>query len=206
MYQLEKKIEAISSNNNSPTPQISSSIMPLLTSIQSQISSGFAETLEAVSALRDRSENDVPVVDEDTYRLFSYSGGFHKIPEGYKFTVTTLKEFWNLYFLGVPALHFRPLRMLSKKDFLILNMKNIYKNVFSNGCCVMKTLGELLMSEGLIENIKDLNNVSPDESNRLFVEAYKKFINKYCGGIDTKPTIGTAYKKILESNKSTIAK
>ena len=61
------------------------------------------------------------------------------------------------------------------------------------------------MSEGFIENIKDLNNVSPDESNRLFVEACKKFISKYCGGIDSKPTICTAYKKILESNKSAVA-
>ena len=69
----------------------------------------------------------------------------------------------------------------------------------------MKTLGKMLMSEGFIKNIKDLNNVSPDESNRLFVEAYKKFKSKYCGGIDTKPTIGSAYKKILESNKSAFA-
>ena len=48
MYQLEQKIEAIRSNFNSPTSQSSSSIMPILTSIQSQISCGFAETIEAV--------------------------------------------------------------------------------------------------------------------------------------------------------------
>ena len=93
MYQREQKIEAISNNYNSPTLQSSSSIMPLLTLIQSQISSGFTETIEAISALGEKNGTDVPVVDEDTYRLFSYSGGFHKIPEGYNFTVTTLKDF-----------------------------------------------------------------------------------------------------------------
>ena len=51
MYQREQKIEAISNNYNSPTLQSSSSIMPLLTLIQSQISSGFTETIKAVSAL-----------------------------------------------------------------------------------------------------------------------------------------------------------
>ena len=66
----------------------------------------------------------------------------------------------------------------------------------------MKTLGEQLKSEGIIEDLKNLNNVIPDESNRLFVVAYKKFIIKHCRGIDTKPSICTGYKKILECNKN----
>ena len=35
----------------------------------------------------------------------------------------------------------------------------------------MKALGESLRSEGIIEDLEDLHNVNPDESNRLFVEA-----------------------------------
>ena len=61
MHHLEQNIEAISSNYNSPTSQSSSSIMPILISIQSQISCVFAETIEAVSVLHEKSVNDDPV-------------------------------------------------------------------------------------------------------------------------------------------------
>ena len=42
--------------------------------------------------------------NDDTYKLFIYNGAFYKIPEEYKFTKTTSKEFWNLYYFGAPVI------------------------------------------------------------------------------------------------------
>ena len=160
MYLLEQKIDKISDNIiiQSPSSSHSSSaisdILPMLTSIQNQLTTGFAETKEVVSNLIDKTENDVADLTEDSYRLFMYNGAFHKIPEGYKFTVTTIKEFWNLFYFGVPAINFRPFRLLKRKDFHLLNIENIYKNIFNNGCCVMRELSHLLQSASVINNIR----------------------------------------------------
>jgi len=210
MYTIEKKIDQFNNNMHLTSPVLINSsgslseIMPILTSIQSQISAGFAETKEAMSNLTENNATEMVDTTNESYKLFTYNGGFHKIPEGYIFTVTTIKEFWNLYYFGVPAISFRPFRMLERKDFMLLQIENIYKNMFSNGCCVMRQFALLLQDEGLINNIRELNNASPESSNRYFLEAYKIFINKYCAGKDTQPAIATAYKKIREYNKSAI--
>ena len=196
----------INSPSGSQSSGVISDILPMLTSIQNQITTGFAETKEAVANLTDKNDNDVTDVhdNDDNYRLFMYNGAFHKIPEGYKFTVTTIKEFWNLYYFGVLVINFRPFRLLERKDFHLLNIDSVYKNMFSNGCCVMKVFSQLLQSAALISDLRALNNASPEESNRLFLEAYKLFINKYCAGKDNRPAIATAYRKIRESSKSSI--
>jgi len=206
MYLLEKKIDSIQNNLLSNSPSVNNSaclsnVLPILTSIQTQLTTGFSDTKEALSNLRATHENEITEINEDSYRLFMYNGGFHKIPEGYKFTATTIKEFWNLYFLGVPAINFRPFRMLGKKDFILLNLKHEYKNIFSNGCCVMRELADLIQKGGFIQCVRELYNASPEESNRLFVESYKLFVEKYCGGNDTQPAIATAYRKIRETFK-----
>ena len=202
MYLLEQKIDKIGDNVNINSPSgsqssgVISDILPMLTSIQSQIITGFAETKEAVANLTDK--NDITDVhdNDDNYRLFMYNGAFHKIPEGYKFTATTIAEFWNLYYFRVPAINLRPLRLLERKYFHLLNIDSVYKNIFSNGCCVMKVLSQSLQSVALISDIRALNNASLEESILLFLEAYKRFINKYCAGKDNRPAIATAYRKI----------
>ena len=55
----------------------------------------------------------------------------------------------------------------------------------------------------MINNIRELNNATPeDSSSSLFLEAYKMFIDKYCAGKDTQPAIATAYRKIREHSKN----
>ena len=78
----------------------------------------------------------------------------------------------------------------------------MYKNIFSNGCFVLKDLRQLLQSAALISNIRELNNASPEESKRSFLEVYKIFINNYCAGKDSQPAIATAYRKIREYSKN----
>jgi len=208
MYTIEKKIDKFTENMNMPSPLLTntssplSEIMPMLTSIQSQISAGFAETKEAMSNLSENNVTETVDITNESYKLFIYNGGFHKIPEGYIFTVSTIKEFWNLYYLGVPAMNFRPFRMLERKDFVLLNIEKIYKNTFSIGCCVMRQFASLLQDKGIINNIRELNSASAESSNHYFMEAYKMFIDKYCDGKDSQPAIATAYKKIRDYRKS----
>jgi len=103
MYTIEKKIDKFTENMNMPSPLLTntssplSEIMPMLTSIQSQISAGFAETKEAMSNLSENNVTEPVDITNESYKLFIYNGGFHKIPEGYIFTVSTIKEFWNLH-------------------------------------------------------------------------------------------------------------
>ena len=103
---------------------------------------------------------------------------------------------------GVPAINFRPFRLLEKKDFHLLNIENIYKNVLNNACCVMRELSHLRQSASVINNIRELINTTPEDSSRLVLAAYKMFIDKYCAGKDTQPAIATAYRKIREHSKN----
>ena len=89
----------------------------MLTTIQNQITTEFAETKEAMSNLTDKNDNDITDVNnnDDNYRLLKIEGAFHKIPEGYKYTVTTI--FLDFIFFWSSSNKFQAFSITRKERF-----------------------------------------------------------------------------------------
>ena len=149
------------------TPEI---LKSLLAQAVSQMNTHMREVLpDAVRAAAPPTAAD-PTGGDGRFRLWSWGGRFHPVPEGWRLASTDVMSTWRLWHFGNPAERIRPLRHLQKADLTDgAQVTQWSKTTLTRG--VMTAISEQMISVGSVACEEDIGQLTEELATSAFTTA-----------------------------------
>ena len=101
------------------------------------------------------------------FRLWSWGGRFHPVPEGWRLASTDVMSTWRLWHFGNPAERIRPLRHLQKADLT----DGAQVTQWSKTRGVMTAISEQMISVGSVAREEDIGQLTEELATSAFTTA-----------------------------------
>jgi hypothetical protein len=174
----------------------------MLNSIMTQMRAELRETRAAQPAAPLSSLPTDPNADP-RFKLWSWGGKFHMVPEGWVFPSTNVKDTWQLWYFGHLADQIRPLRYLKKADLSGGGQVALWSKTHGVTTAIVAVMVEMK----LVEACEDVVRLSREQSSTLFDQAIVQLMEKVkTGSVRERGrwmemSVPTLYAHILRARK-----
>lgn len=115
-------------------------------------------------------EGDGSELASDGYKLFTWGGYFHMVPEGFEIPCTTPLSIWRLWIHGDASNRLRPLRFLTGRSLL----SNRQRAQFSKAKFVME-----FMKAKIDFTYEELGGMESTETDQIFLDVFSQFMSAF---------------------------
>ena len=162
---------------NGAIPVTVDDIKALLNSVLTQMRAELRDALPAATHTPTSTQAADPLADP-RFRLWTWCGKMHMVPEGWRFPSTDVKATWNLWHFGHVHERIRPLRYLKKAD--LMNSSQI--TVWSKCRGVLKAIAEEMVDMKLVQSIEEVERLTAIDSAAAFDSAIVQLVEKVKAG------------------------
>jgi hypothetical protein len=187
---------------NGAIPVTAADLTKMLNTIMTQMRAELRETRAPQPTDPLSSLSTDPNADP-RFKLWSWGGKFHMVPEGWVFPSTNVKDTWQLWYFGHLADQIRPLRYLKKADLLGGGQVALWSKTHGVTTAIVAVMVEMK----LLEAGEDVVRLSRDQSSTLFDQAIVQLMEKVKTGLVRERgrwmemSVPTLYAHILRARK-----
>lgn len=137
------------------------------------------------------------------FKLWSWRGKLHMVPEGWVFPSTNVKDTWQLWHFGHLADQIRPLRYLKKVDLSGGGQIALWSKTHG----VMTAIAGVMVEMKLVEACEDVMRLDREQSSTLFDQAIVQLMERVKAGSTRERgrwmemSVPTLYAHILKVRK-----
>jgi hypothetical protein len=159
---------------NGAVPVTPDVLRSMLAQAVSQMSTHMREVLpEAVRAAAPAAAAD-PNGNDGRFRLWTWGGQLHPVPEGWRLSSTDVMSTWRLWHFGNPAERIRPLRHLEKAD--LADQAQVTQWSKTRG--VMTAISERMISIGSVTCVEEIGRLTEEVATPAFTRAITQLMEE----------------------------